>query len=248
MTFFGFLGAATLSLLFLTIGAATDDWWVTAGLFAGLLGVRWLMTSNARREAARRRDLLRQVGDPRELHGQWRSELERSIAGFDGFVSSVAELQPGPVRDRLAARGHELSLRLIECGALARHGQALDHHVRRLDTRGLRKQLSRAERDFRRSRDPLTRRTADELHERLRAAEELQRRVLDVQRQLVAASRRMCEVAARTAEFGLPVSDGTGAVSAELSLIDAEVAALGEALRTLELPASRVPEGVVDLR
>ena len=247
MTFFGFLGAAALSLVILAIGAAWG-WAAAAGATAVAFGVHWLATATTRREAARRRDLLRQVGDPRELHGQWRSELERSIAGFDGFVSSVAELQPGPVRERLEARGHELSLRLIECGALARHGQALDRHVRRLDTRGLRKQLSRAERDFRRSRDPLTRRTADELHARLLAAEELQRRVLDVQRQLIAASRRMCEVAARTAEVGLPAPDGPAAFSAELSLIDAEVAALGEALRTLELPASRLPGAVVDLR
>ena len=246
MTFFGFLGAATLSLVLLAVGAAWG-WGVAAAITAGLTAGYWFVTGARRRQAVQRRRLLRQVGDPKELRGHWRSELERSIAGFDGFVTSVADLQPGPIRERLEARGHELSLRLIECGALARHGQALEEHVLRLDTRGLRKQLAKAEREFRRSRDPLTRRAADELHHRLLAAEELQRRVLDVQRQLIAASRRMCEVAAHTAEVGLPVPGADEQFPAGLSQIDADVAALGEALRTLELPGG-VRGGTAALR
>jgi hypothetical protein len=233
------LAVAGLSLAAVIAGFQLYQWWGALLAIVGLVAVNRALTFRQRRARADRLRLLARVGEPRTIHGVWRSELYRAIAAHDAFHASVTQLKPGPLRDRLTEWGRELTEQLVDIGALARHGDALARSMYRMGGRDLHRQMRRLEQAYQRSGDVRYAQAAEAVTHELRSVDGLGGQVAATERELRLAVSRLNEAAARAAQLVLAAHSPTVAeLPARAADVHGDLDALLLALRALEQPAA----------
>ena len=234
-----FLAGVGLSIAATIAGFALYGWRGVLLAVAGSVAVNRALTFRQRRLRAHRMRLLARVGEPRKVHGVWRSELYRALAAHDAFHASVEQLRPGPLRDRLDEWGRELTEQLVDIGAMARHGDAVARSMYRMGGRDLHRQMGRLQHAYTRSGDVRYAQAADAVSYELRSVDGLGGQLAVAERDLRLAVGRLNEAAARAAQLVLAANSPTmRELPARAADVHGDLDALIGALRALEQPAA----------
>ncbi len=131
--------------------------------------------------------------DPFTLGDPWRRHVAAAQSAQRRFATSVASLQDGPLRARMAEIGRQVDRGVAECFEIARHGDRLDDTIRSLDGAGLRSRLDRAS-------DPGTR---SSLEKQLASLERIRSARAETDQRLHALQTRLGELVGQAAEVSL---------------------------------------------
>jgi len=147
--------------------------------------------------------------DPFSLREPWRTAAREALQAKDRFRNATASVAPGPLRDRLAAIGDQLTRGVEEAGRVARRGQRLEDVRRQIDSGRVLSELQRIESVAAVSPtdDPSLTRTAEALRAQLATADRLDRVLTDTRNRLVLLDARLDEAVARTLELSVDADD-----------------------------------------
>lgn len=107
----------------------------------GWAGGATIAAYRARRGRRPRPELV----DPFAVPEPWRHYVQAALVAQRKFGDSVAQTQPGPVRDRLGSISARLAVSVQECWRVAHHGAALDAALQSLDPESLSHQLQQVQ-------------------------------------------------------------------------------------------------------
>jgi hypothetical protein len=215
-------------------GLATGSLLVFAAIVAPVIGLSALAVGGRGmrwRTARERRQLVRRVGDPLTLSGDWRRLLASAWTARDEFSAAANSYAGSPVGERLQGQQAVVDAALEHCGELARCGQRLFAQHKAFRPRRLRRDLLLERgRDRHGDRATALARQLDDV-ERLRG--ELDRIRLQLEHQV--HDMRTAAWRASTLRSGVTTDEPDEALA---ELLD-DLAHLREALAEVERPAPR---------
>ena len=197
------LVAGTVALVLILGGA----WWLA--VLAGL--AVWVTRVLIARRLARRARTRPPRIDPFALREPWRFFVRDALQAQSRFASAIADVEPGPLRDRLDEISARVDRGVAECWEVAQRGQRLTDTRRAVDLDRVHRTLETTEPG---SDDP--RRASAEVqlasHDRIRALEDDTRDRLEVlDSRLEESVVRVAELSARADDLNL-VEDVADAV------------------------------------
>jgi len=204
------LVAGTVALVLLLGGA----WW--AAVIAGV--AVWVGRVLVAGRLARRARALPPRIDPFALREPWRFFVRDALSAQGRFAAALAEVEPGPLRDRLDDIGLRVERGVAECWEVAQRGQRLTDTRRGVDIDRVRRTLETMAPG---TDDP--RRASAEVqlasHDRIRALEDDTRDRLEVlDTRLEESVVRVAELSARAGDLNLieDVADAVDGIVGDL--------------------------------
>ena len=159
----------------------------------------------------KRRDI-----NPALIREPWRSLVREAMEAEQRFGRSVADTDPGPIRDRLAEVQARVGVGVEEAWRIARRGAALERAVAELEVDGIEARLAQVESELRdgspggqrtaRGREQLEA-TAESLRHQLESAHRLRSVAADARDRLRRLGAQLNEAVARAVELSLSADD-----------------------------------------
>ena len=148
--------------------------------------------------------------EPSLLDQPWRGYVEQAVDAKRRYDRVVADLEPGPMRDRLADVGARLDDGLQESWRISRRGHEIARALARLDTVAAHTELA----ELRRATGPhaasaSTERTMAALEAQIASAQRLQAVADDARDRLRLLDARFDELVARAVEVSVGTTDST---------------------------------------
>ena len=173
---------------------------------AGAAAVAW----GGRVLAAVPRDRAGARIEPDALAEPWRTYVVEARTAKQRYDRVVADLEAGPLRDRLADVGVRLEDGVEESWRISRHGHEISEALARLDTVGAQAELAEL-RAAARSRppSPATERTMASLEAQVESARRMQAVADDARDRLRLLDARLDELVARAVEVSVGTADST---------------------------------------
>jgi hypothetical protein len=145
--------------------------------------------------------------DPDSLREPWRAFVRGAMQARARFDRSVATMEPGPLRDRLALTGERVRTGVEESWRIAQRGDQIELALAGLDVDGCRRELAtlQASGETGLAAD----RTAEALQAQLASADRMEQVVRDARDRLRMMDARLDELVARAAEVSISAGDTT---------------------------------------
>jgi hypothetical protein len=156
------------------------------------------------------RDAAGQRIEPSMLSEPWRTYVEEARSAKQRYDRVVADLEPGPMRDRLASVGARLEDGVRESWRISRHGHEITDALSRLDTVSAQTQLAEL-RASARTQPPTaaTQRTIASLEAQIESARRMHAVADDARDRLRLLDARLDELVARAVEVSVGTADST---------------------------------------
>jgi hypothetical protein len=146
--------------------------------------------------------------EPSLLAQPWRGYMEQALDAKRRYDRVVADLQAGPMRERLAGIGERLDDGLQECWRISRRGHEIAGALGRLDTVGAQAELAELRRTTgQRPASASTQSTMAALEAQVASAQRLQAVADDARDRLRLLDARFDELVARAVEVSVGTTD-----------------------------------------
>jgi hypothetical protein len=145
--------------------------------------------------------------DPFTLGEPWRQLVQSAQRAGERLHRTVDQVDPGPLRDRLAGISEQLDRALADCWRIAQRGDQLDDTVRQLDPTALRSKLATLEQRAAGDPSPEHEAAVESVRRQLETSDRVKERSARTAAHLRLTQTRLDELVARAAEVSLGAAD-----------------------------------------